>query len=399
MPPLGHTFSCEPCGVICSSQYVLNSHLQGRKHRAMLRRDEPTICTLCNLDCSSPLWLTQHLNGRAHAKRLARLPESQQRDVKPASRASITSETGCELCQLSLPTAARRAAHEKSANHQRRLRFAEYQKQIKQSEDGKQGISISPSLIDFGIVDYSLDEKGDDDGVYVQYLTMRNSGKEDVELTAIIDMRQKHKSWSRPYIFAGRKLRLSANTSHRVPVSFDLQDRKAVGIYETRVRYQFQTSRSSNTFSISRVIKATVGNKAELDALKPIAPYVPRTIPSADSYIPQKDVIRGEKPPALAEINWVNHLPPYPVPLWLKEKIDRNAESPVSARIKALRNCVPAGWDSGSYQDKFDRLLWIEEEQLARDVRMYDIENAKLDKVPGGSLYELAYRLIDVGHV
>lgn len=311
--------------------------------------------------------------------------EEEERKPIVATRAPVDQSTGCELCQILLPAAQRRAAHEQSANHQRRLRFGIYQKQIASSEQSKRGVSLGPA-VSFGIVDYSLDAKGDDDGIYTAILTCHNTNTQTVRITTIEDMRSKHKAYSQPFTFVGTNTSIPARGKFNIVVCFGLQDRSAVGIYETRIRVHFQKG-SEASFAISRSVRAVVGNKEEMESLKPTSPYVPKARPAPESFVPKKDVIEGEKPPALSEIAWINPLPRFEIPTKISTEIARYADETFKEQIKGLRKLIPAGWDSISYRQKFQNLLWLEEERQARDVRQYDIENAQLRRTADGKYF------------
>lgn len=380
-------FECEDCGVVCTSQHTYASHLAGKRHRISQRKKLPTFCVVCSRECSNPENLASHLRGQQHRQNLAEQPKIEQ-DAKPlvASRAPVNESTGCELCQIILPSVARRAAHERSSNHQRRLRFKIYQKEIAASESSKHGVSLGPG-VDFGVIDYSLDAKGDDDGIYTALLTCHNTVLDPVLISSVDDMRSKHKAYSQPFEFRGTPTVVPARGKSNIVISFNLTDRSAVGIYETRIRVNFQHGSTDKPFTISRSVRAVVGNKEELGSLKPIAPYVPKAKPSPESFVSKETVIEGEKPPALSEINWVNPLPRFDIPSRISTEIARYADESFKEQIKGLRKLVPGAWDSISYRSKFQNLLWMEEDRQAKDVRQYDIENAHLKRSISGPYF------------
>lgn len=164
------------------------------------------------------------------------------------------------------------------------------------------------------------------------------------------------------------------------------------GRAEDRLEITFEDPALRQRFMIIRLLKATVGNKAEYDAIKPTAPYVPkkrtkRTI--------EREVVPGVPPPAVEVTKWVVRLPPAFIPSSITSVLFSGIVTNIIEQLK--RTVLPSTLDIASYARFFKTLLWIEENQmksvaillylsstlisfLRNDLQIYDIDDAVLTK-------------------
>jgi helicase MOV-10 len=113
-------------------------------------------------------------------------------------------------------------------------------------------------------------------------------------------------------------------------------------------------------FAIVKTITIVVGNRADYEALKPTAPYIPKKKVQRE---PVKEVTHGEPPEALAVVKWTARLMPYELPKALKTILDMPV---VKERIRLLRSgFVPRELSSATHARWFHVMLFIEEHQSA----------------------------------
>ena len=102
-----------------------------------------------------------------------------------------------------------------------------------------------------------------------------------------------------------------------------------IGRYEDRLEVVFENIQLKKRFTISRAVSATVGNKVDLEALKPKEPYIPN--------------IRADRSPVTNVI--ILHI---------------------------QRVFLPSNVDGDTYGRLFKQLLWIEEFKMEY-VSFYDV--------------------------
>lgn len=144
-------------------------------------------------------------------------------------------------------------------------------------------------------------------------------------------------------------------------IYIDFDSRGDLGQFEDRLELTFQDFHQNKRFAIVRPVSAIVGNREDYEALKPVAPYVPRVrkLGVAERNL---DIDEGPKPPALAEVKWVVRLPQYDVPPILEDTIASAGKSrDLIGRLKAF---LPSRLRTDSYTRFFQTLLHVEEAQL-----------------------------------
>ena len=115
--------------------------------------------------------------------------------------------------------------------------------------------------------------------------------------------------------------------------------------HEDRLELIFEDVQLKKKFLISRAVKANVGNKVELDALKPIAPYVPRIKRERREI---ERFVEGVAPPSVDAIQFVVKLPYAAIPATLSRLL--SSAEVAKAQVKQLQKYVlPAQLDASTY--------------------------------------------------
>jgi helicase MOV-10 len=151
---------------------------------------------------------------------------------------------------------------------------------------------------------------------------------------------------------------LSARTTLQGKISFD--SHKHRGRYQDRLELVFYDVPHSKSFAIVKPLLVIVGDSQDYEMLKPIAPYIPNKRRQREAV---NEVTAGERPPALAAIEWVVKLPAYDIPKSLKTILEMTT---MKEKIRLIRSgFVPRQFTSESHARLFHVLLHIEEHQSA----------------------------------
>ena len=102
-----------------------------------------------------------------------------------------------------------------------------------------------------------------------------------------------------------------------------------------------------------------VGNQADLEALRPSAPYQRK---KKEKQAAVTSVVRGIKPPQIADIEWVVDLPQAFVPKGLEALLSTMGIKNAIETLK--RTWLPRELNSDSYGRHFKTLLHVEEAQM-----------------------------------
>jgi helicase MOV-10 len=133
-----------------------------------------------------------------------------------------------------------------------------------------------------------------------------------------------------------------------------------IGRYEDRLELTFRENQLRKTFVITRTLKAIIGSKADHEALRPRAPYVPRSRSTRHDI---RDIVEGVRPPALKSIRYIGSLPKAVIPPRLKALLFGSEGR--KAILKNLEELfIPREFNSKTYANRFKYLLWIEEAKM-----------------------------------
>lgn len=132
------------------------------------------------------------------------------------------------------------------------------------------------------------------------------------------------------------------------------------GRFDDRVELVFEDASIGQRFTITRTLRAVVGIQEDLDALKPIAPYIRPKFRRQDAG--DKNITEGIKPPALAEIEWVVKLPMFGIPAEVFRALAAGSREDKVNRVRAT--LLPAVLNSSTYLRHWRTLLHLEEAQM-----------------------------------
>ncbi|KIM34475.1 hypothetical protein M408DRAFT_325871, partial [Serendipita vermifera MAFF 305830] len=323
-------YLCQLCGVTTRNQAYLDHHLRSNRHAATLRAQNP-----------------QNTPG-------VRLPRSGH---PQSGRVLIGS-----VRQTDMPTASQGHAPQQEQEQG----FVSIYAALEEAESDKYGVKLSPGNRE----DYDL-------GIH-------ENGEASLEISVQVDNHQ------------ARILLLTANMSNaekgisgfevslptqrylsRNPLkgAIKFNSRGNRGIFQGRVVLVFYDKINQRRFAIVRHTSITVGHKEDYETLKPVAPYVPKR-KTYKERIRNKDIIDGEPPAPLAEIEWVIPLGEYKLPKILEDTLkkikDDNAVSLLQPKFISFE------FDMNTHAKRFHALLHMEEYQSALDIQRYDQEDASL---------------------
>lgn len=136
-----------------------------------------------------------------------------------------------------------------------------------------------------------------------------------------------------------------------------------IGTYRDTLEIRFSRVSNNQLFSVTRTVRAIVGDAAGYALLLPTAPYVPRRR-SDRQRINDVDVVAGVPPPRLTAIAWRSKLRSYKIPessrptLSLPPNRSDTGEDIVPTETRAL---FPQTLRLSTHADQFCLLLWLEE--------------------------------------
>ncbi|PPQ74162.1 hypothetical protein CVT26_006766 [Gymnopilus dilepis] len=343
-----------------------------KQHLSRIKGQGITLsCPLCliNVQNGQEGW-TMHSKSRKHALALQQAGVAEG-TVEPQEGLTRGNIKHCDICRVSVPIRAWQR-HEKGSKHRAREAFTKYKSVLAEVEKDKNGIVVGDGL-DFGYVD-------------PQSPTLQNDRRRVIEIKS-----------AQPFcksILLKATLATSLGATPQRPafsVTVNAQERKistrpltvtisldqiTIGRYEDRVEFLFEDSQLKKQFIISRALRATVGNKAEHEALMPVTPYIPR--PRA-THRPIREVVEGVKPPALNAVPYIGRLPKAAVPSQLGALLA--GSHPTKQTLDNVRSIyIPSVFNSNTYDRFFKHLLWVEECKMEQDLEHYDMLNAPLTK-------------------
>ncbi len=139
-----------------------------------------------------------------------------------------------------------------------------------------------------------------------------------------------------------------------IPIDFS---RTLRGICTDRVEIYFEDTKLNQKFTIARSLQAKVGEQAAYAALQPVAPFVPR---KRTARAVERDVVEGERPPALNAIPYKIKLPHSPIPDRMLPLLSNKGS--IADTVTQLRDAfLPEQLNSSTYGRHYKTLLWAEE--------------------------------------
>ncbi|XP_020490711.2 putative helicase mov-10-B.2 isoform X1 [Labrus bergylta] len=167
-------------------------------------------------------------------------------------------------------------------------------------------------------------------------------------------------------------LLLKPGQRYEIQVTFKCS---SVGFYPATLAFEFKPDLQPSTtaFHIVRYIEAQCITALGLE-LAPIAPYKPRSLPE---WTPEVNytVVDGQRPEGLSVMQLKNvvELNQYKIPAYMNQLIQSLKQTTLFSDRR--RNVLesPLSWEN--YCEKFQMLLFLEEQQMEVDIKRYNIPN------------------------
>ncbi|KIM34476.1 hypothetical protein M408DRAFT_325872 [Serendipita vermifera MAFF 305830] len=364
---------------MAKNQEYLDAHLKGLKHAAMQKAREsqnvPKKCTICNVRLMGTATENAHINGQQHRARLAEL-RGQGRALNERNLLVDDDENmfECSVCEVQVYNQTRRR-HEQTHRHKRKERFLSIRATLEEAEKDKNGVMVHPSdkkAYDLGMneaglatLDFSLKVEHPRSRIVLRTATLANATRNRSCFSVNIST----------------NVYLSSRTPLKGTVVFDSEGNR--GRFQDRLELVLYDVPTQKQFAIVKPLSIIVGSRNDYEDLKPVAPYIPKKKIQRE---PVKEVVEGERPPAISAVKWVMKLPSYDYPKALKTILDMPT---MKEKIRLLRSgFVPRELISASHARWFHVMLYIEEHQSTVDIERYDQEESLLDPIRGG-LYSL----------
>lgn len=338
------------------------------------------------LSNSNPYSLEQHRQGVFHRRRLGELageaPDPWYAVVEPSA---ITGSIRCDACNSNIPINIW-SKHIVTETHARRTRVAGFQSVLRETEKDRHGVEVSHGIgpgsdsdaaigVDFGTTDPSSSQE------VKKLLTLRLNTPADIALASVklaSEAGQFNRSPSQFHVPETPRTILPPRRILSLSVYFRPLGHR--GHFSDRLELHFHDTSLNKSFTITRPLRATVGNAADLEQLQPSAPYVrPARRPRRDR---EENLVDGIKP-AGQQIDWVVSLPRAVMSASLRGILESRAN--VSAKIERVRQLPGlhgglAAVGGSGYGRFWETMLHAEEFQAQVDLERYDKENQGLQR-------------------
>ena len=326
---------------------------------------EPLQCPLCEIVATGRHVWAQHLNGRKHRNRA--LAQGVSAQVQPQGvGAPVRGHQLCATCNVYIRDDVW-STHPGSKLHQRRLRFAAAEAAHEEASRDKHGITVSEGL-DFGFLEIADAEHGKQNTLTISnsvplsnivlseaklFTSVRRVSRRVLLSVYLLTALTMITTGSFRVTFAG-PTQVVYGRPLLVPFVF-VQTRR--GIYTDRVELAFQDTRLNQKFTITRALRATVGEQAAYAALQPVAPFVLR---KRTARAVERDVVAGEPPPALNAIPYKTKLPQSYIPDRMLPLL--SSRTSIANTVAQLRDSfLPREFNNETYGRHYKTLLWADE--------------------------------------
>ncbi|GJJ10625.1 hypothetical protein Clacol_004852 [Clathrus columnatus] len=340
----------------------LGGHLKGKKHLRRINFGEQiqTRCELCNVVIPSSNLFPQHVRGARHRQLMQDNPEWESGDDpgQPPPTSPTTIPVGfvrCDTCNLVFPSKYE-ASHRSSFAHRKKERFFVIHAAFEEADKDKHGVELDGDL-DFGFIEFDRVNSSHERPLDILLSTREKVIISEVRLSSAKSQTRAISNFSLGEF--PTPCRVKPNIPERLTVIFNTHGLS--GRFNDRVEIIFQDITLQKQFAITRPIQAVVGNLADLEFLKPSAPYKPakRVQPVSDD-----DPIPGVRPPQLAEIEWAVSLPRALPPKTLETLLLTIRNRGKLIETIKQKWLPPPPLDVDTYTRHFRVLLHIEEVQM-----------------------------------
>ncbi|KAJ7484319.1 P-loop containing nucleoside triphosphate hydrolase protein [Mycena latifolia] len=358
--------SCDLCNRVFASPADYTLHAATKQHLNKIQGESGAMlhCTVCQKYVSGMKNWIQHVASARHASMANE--RGLRPDVAPEEPEHVPGHTLCATCNSHIPD-RNWTRHHLTPKHRDREQFISFRAALDEAEKDKHGVSVSGDF-DFGVIDGPAAKSG----VVVRPTIYNATPSSKVVLVSITLASDKGIRTQSPFSVTlhGPNRMIGSNTTYTFTVTVR-QDHN--GRAEDRLEILFEDSQLKKRFVIARILRVIVGDRADHESLRPIAPYVPRKRTTRQ---PETNVVEGVLPPALKAVPYIAPLPKAPIPNNLAAALSTGSTPTIVANLRRLY--LPPILDSNTYARHFKHLLWIEEFRMERDLEHYDISNAKL---------------------
>ncbi|KAF7323612.1 RNA helicase [Mycena kentingensis (nom. inval.)] len=360
--------SCKLCGVVFPSPAAYAEHTQTKQHLNKVGGESGALvrCPLCKLFITGMKNWAVHRTTSRHIKN-ATAARVSPATVVPEEPDHVPGHTLCTTCNAHIPD-AHWPRHHLRPKHVQRAQFESFSTALDEAERDKHGISVEGTF-EFDFVEDAVAKTG-----RTMQATVRNSvpASKVSLVSASLASSQGRKERSSFSVLFSRMGPILYNQSYTFSVTFR---QSFPGRADDRLELVFEDTQLRKRFAIVRALTAHVGNRADHDAIRPKAPYVPRKRAARE---PETFIVEGVRPPALKAVPYVVPLPEAAIPTNLASVLSTANTKHALDTIRKLY--MPQVFGSGTYARQFKHLLWIEENRMENDLGMYDISGAKLTR-------------------
>ncbi|KAJ7054531.1 P-loop containing nucleoside triphosphate hydrolase protein [Mycena amicta] len=360
--------SCKLCGLVFASPEDYAVHATTKRHVNKTRGESGATlrCPLCQIHTSGMKNWVEHVGSSRHASK-ATLHRVNPADVIPEEPDQIPGHTLCTTCNAYIPDRFW-PRHHLRPKHVERSQFISFRTVLDEAEKDKHGISVSGNF-DFGIVELSAGKSG-----LSMTATIQNAvPSSKVSLVGMTLASNKGTKVISPFTVAcGRTGPILYKASYTFTVTFR---QGFLGRAEDLLEIIFEDVQLRKRFAIVRTLSGHVGNREDHDAIRPVAPYVPRKRTDRQ---PETTVVEGVFPQSRKAVPYVGTLPKAPIPTNLASILSTGNTKNIVDTVRKLY--LPSVFDSNGYGRHFKQLLWIEEHRMENDLGLYDISGTKLTR-------------------
>ncbi|KZT41659.1 P-loop containing nucleoside triphosphate hydrolase protein [Sistotremastrum suecicum HHB10207 ss-3] len=330
------------------------------------------FCSMCNIVRPNKEW-AQHLNSTRH-RQLATNPKD-----ATSSRGPPSNTVFCPICHATIP-ARLWTEHQQTVKHKRRDKHP--MGSPDQAEHDIDGVTVTKGPLDFGTIDASLNQ------AVPRQLTITIANDHDSSRISLLSASFASAGSSKPFSLVssiGSGLLIVKGRNISLPLRFTPS---TLGAFEDQLDLQFKNLATSFIFHITRPVRAVYVNKADYESFQSNAPYVkkPRRPRTNDA-----GVVPGIRPPYLNSEALVpgRKLPQAFIPQELSDAVEEALKNK-SNFFKVASKFMPKVLSLRTYASYFQNLLHLEEEQSARDIEIYNMEDVTM--TPKRSYYFLAVK-------
>ncbi|RDB30431.1 putative helicase MOV-10 [Hypsizygus marmoreus] len=366
--------TCDPCGFMCASAAEMEEHTNSRIHQNKVKGTSIFFrCSVCGTRTIGRQGWNAHVHSRKH------LQKTQQAGVDPniipEEPDQIPKHTYCVSCSVHIQDAYW-DRHLKGEKHLEKERFAAFKVVLDETEKDKHGISVAADF-DFGIVDLPEATNGKVlNGTISTSIPLSRIMLVDIKITSVTGATPARSTF-RVGTLGACMIKVSQSLTFSVTFC-----QNYAGRCQDRLELVFEDTQLKTRFTIARPLFGIVGNKADHERLRPVAPYVPR---KKSARQPELMVVEGIRPPALKAVPYVVPLPRAAIPGGLATTLSTGSPANILSRVQSV--FLPPELNTQGYARHFKHLLWIEEFRMEKDLEIYDMTNANLTQ--HGNLYYL----------